>query len=60
MPQTFVDEGLSPKPLLLLLLGRAPRAQEGGPSERQHILGAGREEGYQRCAAGGHRELLLL
>ncbi len=30
--------------LQLLLLRRAPRAQEGGPSERQHLLGVGRED----------------
>ncbi len=29
--------------LVLLLLRRAPRALEGGPSERQHLLGVGRE-----------------
>ncbi len=29
--------------LLLLLLRRAPRALESGPSERQHPLGVGRE-----------------
>ncbi len=28
---------------LLLLLRRAPRALESGPSERQHLLGVGRE-----------------
>ncbi len=27
-----------------LLLRRAPRALEGGPCERQHLLGAGRED----------------
>ncbi len=27
-----------------LLLRRVPRALEGGPSERQHLLGAGRED----------------
>ncbi len=30
--------------LLLLLLRRAPRALEGDPSERQHLLGVGRED----------------
>ncbi len=30
--------------LLLLLLRRAPRALESGPSERQHLLGVGRED----------------
>ncbi len=30
--------------LLLLLLRRAPRALESGPSERQHFLGVGRED----------------
>ncbi len=30
--------------LLLLLLRLAPRALEGGPSERQHLLGVGRED----------------
>ncbi len=29
---------------LLLLLRRAPRALEGGHSERQHLLGVGRED----------------
>ncbi len=29
---------------LLLLLRRAPRALESGPSERQHLLGVGRED----------------
>ncbi len=29
--------------LSLLLLGRAPRAQEGGLSDRQHLLGYSRE-----------------
>ncbi len=33
------DRGLS-----LLLLRRAPRALESGPSERQHFLGVGRED----------------
>ncbi len=28
----------------MLLLKRAPRALEGGPSERQHLLGVGRED----------------
>ncbi len=28
----------------VLLLRRAPRALEGGPSERQHLLGVGRED----------------
>ncbi len=32
------------KSVLLLLLRRAPRALEGGPSERQHLLGVGRED----------------
>ncbi len=30
--------------LLLLLFRRAPRTLEGGPSERQHLLGVGRED----------------
>ncbi len=30
--------------LLLLFLGRAPGALEGGPSECQHLLGVGRED----------------
>ncbi len=30
--------------LLLLLLRRAPRALESGPSQRQHLLGVGRED----------------
>ncbi len=30
--------------LFLLLLRRAPRALEGGPSERQPFLGVGRED----------------
>ncbi len=30
--------------LLLLLLRRAPRALESGPSERQRLLGVGRED----------------
>ncbi len=30
--------------LLLLLLRRAPWALESGPSERQHLLGVGRED----------------
>ncbi len=30
--------------LTLLLLRRAPRALERGPSERQHLLGVGRED----------------
>ncbi len=30
--------------LLLLLLRRVPRALEGGPSERQRLLGVGRED----------------
>ncbi len=30
--------------LLLLLLRRAPRALESGPSERQHLLGVSRED----------------
>ncbi len=30
--------------LLMLLLRRAPRALESGPSERQHLLGVGRED----------------
>ncbi len=30
--------------LLLLLLKWAPRALEGGPSDRQHLLGVGRED----------------
>ncbi len=29
---------------LLLLLKRVPRAVEGGPSERQLLLGVGRED----------------
>ncbi len=32
---------LGPTSLLLLLLRRALRALEGGPSERQHLLGVG-------------------
>ncbi len=30
--------------LLLVLLRRVPRALAGGPSERQHLLGVGRED----------------
>ncbi len=30
--------------LALQCLGRVPRALEGGPSERQHLLGVGRED----------------
>ncbi len=30
--------------LLLLLFWRTPRALEGGPSGRQHVLGVGRED----------------
>ncbi len=39
---------------LPLLLRRAPRALEGGPSERQHLFGGGREasEGGQRTTKG--------
>ncbi len=40
----------------------APRALEGGPSERQHLLGVGREWGakdYQRSVAGGRRDLAI-
>ncbi len=39
---------------VLLLLRRAPRALEGGPSERQHLLRAGREdpEWRRRTAEG--------
>ncbi len=36
-----LDPGLL---LLLLLLRRAPRALESGPSERQYLLGVGRED----------------
>ncbi len=40
--------------VLLLLLMRAPRALEGGPSERQNLLGVGREdpERGQRTVGG--------
>ncbi len=40
--------------LLLLLLRRAPRALESGPSERQHLLGVGREdsEWWRRTTKG--------
>ncbi len=50
----------------MLLLRRTSRALDGGPSERQHLLGVGREDSewgqlprkdYQRCVAGGHRDL---
>ncbi len=50
----------------MLLLRRAPRALEGDPSESQHLLGVSREDSewgqlprkdYQRCVAGGHRDL---
>ncbi len=37
-----------------LLLRWAPWALESGPSERQHLLGVGRED-YQRCFASRHR-----
>ncbi len=46
--------------LQLLLLRRAPRALEGGPSERQHLLWVGLrvwEKNYQMCVTGGHRGL---
>ncbi len=33
-----------PGPTVLLLLRRVPRALEGGPSERQHLLGVGCED----------------
>ncbi len=45
------------------LLRRVPRALEGGPSERHHLLGVGREDSelgakdYQTCVAGGNRDL---
>ncbi len=39
---------------MFLLLRRAPRALESGPSERQHLLGVGREgsEWGQRTTKG--------
>ncbi len=39
----------------MLLLSWTPRALEGGPCERQHLLGVGCE--YSECVAGGHRDL---
>ncbi len=40
--------------LLLCLLRRAPRALEGGPSDRQHLLGVGREDPeWERRATKG-------
>ncbi len=41
-------------PFTQLLLRRAPRALDGGPCERQHLLGVGREdfEWGQRTAKG--------
>ncbi len=44
----------------LLLLRRAPRALESGPSERQHLLGVGREDSewgrrtFRRPSRFGH------
>ncbi len=50
--------------LLFLLLRRVPGGLEGGPSERNHLLGVGREDSewqwaidYQGSVAGGNRGL---
>ncbi len=40
----FTKFSLTYASLLLLLLRRAPRALESGPSEGQHFLGVGRED----------------
>ncbi len=38
------DTALTTKSSLLCFLRRAPRALEGGPCERQHLLGVARED----------------